>query len=202
MPVLKAGLEQRFAGSYSGIVDEYIKPAEFPHRGVDRSLPLGFDSGVVLDGDGAAIPAPDLVRDVLRALPIDVCRNNMRALTRQRQRGGAPNARCGSGDQGDLVGDARQCSTHCKAAIDHKDGAVDIASVFRGQEGDQRRHFLRRAVSQGRDHRAKLRAHLVRLSRRKPVFERRHHAGCDRSGIDGVHPDSPAAPVRRFGSVR
>jgi hypothetical protein len=31
----------------------------------------------------------------------------MRALTRQRQRGGVPDARGGSGDQGDLVRDAR-----------------------------------------------------------------------------------------------
>jgi hypothetical protein len=91
MPVLEAGLEQRLAGSYSGIVDEDIESAEFAHRGVDRSFPLGFESDVVLDGDGAAIPAPDLVRDVLRALPIDVSRNDMRALTRQSQRGGAPN---------------------------------------------------------------------------------------------------------------
>ena len=165
MPVLEAGLEQRLAGSYSGIVDENVDPAEFAHRSVDRSLPVGFEADVVFDRDGAAVPAPNFVRNVLRALPIDVCRNDMRALARQCQRGGAPNARGGSGDQGDLVGDARHRSAHCKAAIDDKDGTVDITGVFRREEGDQRRHFLRRAVSEGRNHRAELGAHFGRFSR-------------------------------------
>src|SRR3984885_4752014 len=86
-------------------------------------------------------------------------------------------------------------STHRKAAVDDKDGAVDIVGVFRGQEGDERRTFLWRAESKSRNHCAELGAHLGRLSWRKSLFERGHHSEGDRAGMDGVHADSSAAPL-------
>jgi hypothetical protein len=95
----------RVDAAHAGGVDGQIEPAEAAHRGVDHLGDVVGAPHVGVHGDGRAAGLAHEAQRLAEHRGLDVGDDERGAAARQRQRGGAADARGAAGDHGDLPGE-------------------------------------------------------------------------------------------------
>ena len=102
--LLLGGVEHGGAGLHAGVVHHDVEPTEPRHGRVDELVQIGDLAHVRLAADGLRSQPGDLLAQFLRGIRIEkVVDDHFRALGREGQHDGLPDAAVASGDDGDLV---------------------------------------------------------------------------------------------------
>src|SRR5438270_4805126 len=105
LPVRDGDLLQRPAQDDAGIVHHQTSWSQLCLRSVRQSRDIIVTGDVAVHRQDAPTKCLDLIADLRKPAVVDVRQDNIRAPTRQRQRGAAANPTGAPGDYGDLAGD-------------------------------------------------------------------------------------------------